>query len=82
MILDFLENTSINFWNSFIDLSTLIFLIVWVIAFFVVQYYLIKGYIFILKFIYNLPIVNETLKKFKSSLEEKFEHKKKDIIKN
>ncbi len=46
--------------NSIIDFFTLIFVIIYLVMFFVIQYYLIKGYIWIYKYIVNeLPLIRE-----------------------
>lgn len=69
MIFDFLERTSIGLWNSIIDFSTLIMLIIYMVAFFVAQYYLIKFYIAIIKFITNIPLIKQYIEKFNKKLE-------------
>ena len=69
MIFDFLERTSIGLWNSIIDFSTLIMLIIYMVAFFVAQYYLIKFYIAIIKFISNIPLIKQYIEKFNKKLE-------------
>ena len=63
MILDFLQKLTVETSLVFKDLIALLFLIVYTIAFFVVQFYLIKAYVWVFKSISSFPIVKKTSKR-------------------
>lgn len=55
-----LGNFFTTFWQVFTDFFLLIFVILYAIAFFVIQYYLIKGYIWLIKSVIDkIPFVND-----------------------
>lgn len=72
MILDFLQNLTAQILLVLKDMAILVFLIVFAIGFFIAQYYLIKGYVIIFKFISNLPVINQTIARIKLNLDSKF----------
>lgn len=63
-LLDTIGNFFGDFWNLATDFLTLIFVIIWAIMFFVIQYYIIKLYFRIGKTIYDIldyyNIINKT----------------------
>lgn len=60
VIFDTINNFFGDFWLVAKDLLTLLFVIIYTILFFVIQYYLIKGYILLYKLISEkIPIIKE-----------------------
>jgi len=53
MVLEQIANFFGNFWSLASDFIILIFVIIWTIAFFLIQYFLIKSYIWLFKFIHK-----------------------------
>ena len=72
MILDFLSNLTADIYIILKDIVILIFVVVFAIAFFVVQYYLIKGYVWIYKSFVSLPIISQTIKRIQLNLDSKY----------
>lgn len=63
-----LEYVNIVFWNNLTDLIILVIVIIFAILFFVAQYYLIKGYIFLVKSLFNIPFVKQYIEKLEDHL--------------
>jgi len=72
LILDFLSNLTADIYIILKDIVILIFVVVFAIAFFVVQYYLIKGYVWIYKSFVSLPIISQTIKRIQLNLDSKY----------
>lgn len=59
MVFEFISNISSITFNTVTDFFTLVLVILYVIVFFVIQYYLYKGYKFVFTWIYSFdPIKN------------------------
>ena len=78
MVLDFLSNLTADIYIILKDIVILIFVVVFAIAFFVVQYYLIKGYVWIFKSFISLPIINQAVKRIQLNLDSKYKVSKPD----